>query len=260
MNRTSPDLRIAGAALLLALLGGCAQMERLGIGRGAPPPPLPSQPEVTPTPEQSAALSGLRTATLGTPDDPALLIALAEAAEGAGQIREAMAAADRAVTIAAPTPARLLVQGRLALRVGDAAKSAAAFRAALEAEPNRIEALTGLGVALDLLGQPAEAQDHLRRALAQRPRDWGMRGNLAFSLINADDPAGALALLEEAERDARAPQRARHNLAMALVGTGDRERAIRILRTDMGPTEAESLTLEFDRYLEQARRRRTAAR
>lgn len=241
--------RLLAAALLLLGLAGCEALQR------PPTPPPPEAGGPPPPPGTAGSLPALRTAVLARPEDAAGYAALAEAAQAAGELREASAAIGRALAIGPPNPRWLLLEARLALRLADPARAAAAYRAVLATEPTRIEALTGLGVSLTLLGQHAEAQVQLRTALQQRPRDWSMRSNLGFALVSAGDPAAAVLLLVEAERDIRAPQMAKHNLALALIAAGERERAVRLIRTDMGPTEAEQLAHDLERYAESLRNR-----
>ena len=236
-------MRLLAAMLLLFGLAGCA-----ATPRPAETPPAAEAGGPPPPPGAASSLRALRTGVLARPEDAAGYAALAEAAQAAGELHEASAAIGRALAIGPPNPRWLLLQARLALSLADPAKAATAYRAMLAAEPNRIEALTGLGVSLTLLGQHAEAEAQLRAALQQRPRDWSMRSNLGFALVSAGDPAAAVRLLAEAERDIRAPQMAKHNLALALIATGERERAVRLIRTDMGPTEAEQLAHDLEAY------------
>jgi hypothetical protein len=55
----------------------------------------------------------------------------------------------------------------------------------------------------------------------------------------------AAQLLRDAETDPATPRRARHNLALAFAASGEEARAVRLLRLEMGPVEAETLTTEM---------------
>ncbi len=243
-----PGPAVCRAALLvLALLvAGCATQRPDGT-------PSQAAPEA-----MTGDLLGARAAARARPNDAAAQTILAEAALSAGALPEAQTAIDRAIAIGPATADRLVLQGRLALQLSDPVKAEAAYAAAEVASPNRVEVLNGAGVALGLLGRNAEAETKLRAALAQRPGDWVIRGNLAFVLVNAENARAAVAVLADAERDAAAPSRAKQNLALALVASGERDRALRVLRTDMGRVEAIELANAFARYAEGVRDQRAA--
>src|SRR3982751_236876 len=57
-----------------------------------------------------------------------------------------------------------------ALARKDAESAAASFRTALEANPKDARALTGAGLAAQLLGRPAEAREDYLRAIQNDPR------------------------------------------------------------------------------------------
>lgn len=238
--------------LILLLSAGCAST--------APPAP-PSLSwaarlrlvEAMPAQTQSEAeLAVLRQAAREAPRDAALLGRLARAAEQAGQPAEALAALDQLGTLEGGGEAqeleRDLTRGRLALQAGQSARAATAYEAALRRQPGRVEALTGLGVALDLRPDAAAAEPWHRAALAAAPGDWGVRSNAGLSRLLAGRAGEAVTLLAPAEQDRAAPRRARHNLALALVADGQQARATALLRQEMPEEEAARLSGAFARF------------
>ncbi|MFL5253997.1 MAG: tetratricopeptide repeat protein [Rhodopila sp.] len=193
----------------------------------------------------NAALHLLRASAQRTPDDALAQERYGLAAERARLYSEALAALDRAVQVGGPIPARLVEQGRIALEAGDMPAAVQAYTRALEREPANISALNGLGVAEDLQRRHAEAQAHYREALRLAPNDWGIRNNLALSLLMSGRAGQACEVLADAATDPAAPRQARHNLGLALVAAGKREDAIRVLRIDTPAPEAAAMADEF---------------
>ena len=64
----------------------------------------------------------------------------------------------------------------------DPSAAEAAFTAVIAQEPNNIAALSNLGIARDLQGHHAEAQDAYRRALVAAPETADVKVNLDLSL------------------------------------------------------------------------------
>nr|WP_241671483.1 hypothetical protein [Dankookia rubra] len=193
----------------------------------------------------AASVEVLREAVQRAPQDGALREKLALAAERAGRDGEAAQALGEAIALLGPTPSRLLALGRLELRAGNAAAAAAAFADANARAPGNPAVLGSLGLAQDLSGDPARAQDAYRAALLLAPRDWGIRANYAMSLLLTGQAGTAAEMLAEAEYAPDAPRRARHNLALALAATARPDRAVRLLRLDMGPAEAAAMGQEL---------------
>jgi tetratricopeptide (TPR) repeat protein len=78
-------------------------------------------------------------------------------------------------------------QGRAALREGRFAEAAARFEQALAEDPERVGALTGLGVARYKQGDLPEAAEALARAVARAPRDGAARLYLALAHLRMGD-------------------------------------------------------------------------
>ena len=250
MVRNAPSKRLrhhlVGLAVLLpACLAGCAS-------RPASPAPslsLESRLRLAEALEggagNPASVEVLRQAVRERPRDAALRERLALAAERAGMEAEAAQAMREAMILDGPSRSRLLALGRLQLRMSDAAAAAATFSEARAMAPSDPAVLDALGLAQDLAGNAAQAQESYRAAMALAPRNWGVRANYAMSLLLSGQAPKAVEVLAEAEYAPAAPHRARHNLALALVTSGRPERALRLLRLDMGPTEAEQVCEEM---------------
>ena len=198
------------------------------------------RPEGDPT-----VLDALREAARQAPDDAVAQERYGLAAEQARRYPEALAALNRALAVGGAVPARLIARGRVAIEMGDIPAAALAYRQALERDPANIQALSGLGVTEDQENHHADAQAHYREALRLAPGDWGVRSNLALSLLMSDRPSDASAALAGAADDPVAPRRARQNLALALVAVGDRDKAVKILMKELPPAEASALASEF---------------
>jgi Flp pilus assembly protein TadD len=245
---TNPHgFRVVPLLALGLLLAGCVptahapgltpatQSRLLDPGSGAP----------TEQASDVAELELLRTVARDSPDDAAAQERLAAALERARLYPEALTAVNRAVALGGAPAQRLQLQGRIALEAGELATAAAAYRAALAAGPPSVGALSGLGITQDLMHRHAEAQALYDQALRLSPSDWGVRSNLAMSLMMSGKPEAATEALANAGIDPTAPRRARHDLALALVAAGRRDQAIRVLQTDMPAADATALADEF---------------
>ena len=106
----------------------------------------------------------------------------------------------------------LLGLGRTRAANDDAAGAAAAFREALEKDPELSAALGGLGQALAAQGDDAGALPQLERALAIDPGDVAARRTLAQVHARGGNSQAALQVLEAPELPAAVPGRERAGL------------------------------------------------
>lgn len=192
-----------------------------------------------------AALAVLKEAVAQRPRDAALQEQLAIAAEQAGDYGDAIQALRAAAALQGPGLGRSLALGRLELRNDNPTAAVVAYQEAIRLAPGGVAALGGLGLAHDMTGDHALAQTAYRSALTIAPRNWTIRGNLAMSLMLSRQAAAAADSLAEAEFLPGVPRQARHNLALALVALGKRDRMIRVLRLDMGQAEAVAVGQEL---------------
>lgn len=99
--------------------------------------------------------------------------------------------------------------------------------------PKNARALVGRGVALDMLGRHAEAQEQYRAALAQVPHDMGATSNLALSLAVTGQYDEGIRLLTPLARAPNATSRIRQNLALIYGLKGDDAAARALNRVDL---------------------------
>ncbi len=218
-------------------------------GCGRVPNPLLARQQAPAVPA-ARPIDQLRAAAQASPDDRFAQARLADAAEAAGLHAEASAALQRVIDLDGSTPERLVRLGTMHLRAGNLAAAEAAFSGARAIAPRHAGAHAGLALTFDMLGDTARAQEAYRQARIVAPNDWTIRSNQAVSLLLAKRLPEAERTLAPAEREADAPQRARHNLALILAARGEHARVVRLLRRDSAATDAEALALEFKNFAE----------
>ena len=171
-----------------------------------------------------------------SPDDTHALLIRGDALTQLAQNEQAASTFQRALR---KDPAS--VHGKLGLArirlTTDPNDAVGLLRDILHTEPNNISALTDLGVALDLLGQHAEAQTFYRRVMRDNPDNVAVRVNLSLSLAMSGDSAEALRLIEPLARDRSAPIKIRHNYAAILTMAGRRSEAASVLKGDLSPED-----------------------
>lgn len=236
------------AALAALLLAGC---QAAGPAAPAPPSQLSLQARLRLAEATDAQQGGsvatyavLSEAAAAAPDDIPLqerFAAVAEANERWAEAAEAL----RRVIARAPTAERLMRLGRLELRLGQPS-AVQTWRRAVASGGRSVEALNGLGLAHDMLGDHAAAQAAYREALAIDPTSWTVAANLGMSLLLTRRPEAAAEVLARAETDPAAPPRARHNLAIAFAMSGQEARMLRLLRAEGGRTPQQVETLAAD--------------
>jgi Flp pilus assembly protein TadD len=107
--------------------------------------------------------------------------------------------------------------GRSLLAIGDVTGAMAAFRQALVAAPQSIDALNGLGACYDRMGRYDLSRNYYDAALAIDPGAAITLNNLGYSLFLAADYTGAIPLLQRAAAsdDAAVNRNARRLLVLA---------------------------------------------
>jgi Flp pilus assembly protein TadD len=101
--------------------------------------------------------------------------------------------------------------------------------------------LRDLGVALDMLGRPAEAEAAYRRGLALAPADASLHGNLALSLAITGDNAGAEREIQAAIASPFPDARQQANEVLVLAVIGDDQRARDFGAQTLGEQETDAL-------------------
>ena len=160
-----------------------------------------------------------REASTANPDDAAAWAGLGQALVESGHAADALAALDRAATLAPGRADIARLRGRATLALGRVADARAAFTAATTEAPADPRGWTGLGVALDLGGDHRAAQIAYGRALAADPLNLAARNDLALSLALDGKLADAANRLRPLADAADAPARVRANLAFVEAAT-----------------------------------------
>ncbi len=127
--------------------------------------------------------------------------------------------------------------GRVQLR-DNPSVAEASFLRALQRDPRNVIALNNLGIARDLQGHHARAQEAYRQALGIMPSDAAASTNLGLSLALSGDAGQAVQILQPLASDPAAPMRLRHDLALAMTLAGDSAGAKRMLSGDLSAPEA----------------------
>ncbi|CAK0762794.1 protein O-GlcNAc transferase [uncultured Gammaproteobacteria bacterium] len=122
-----------------------------------------------------------------------------------------------------PEVAGLVAAARRLLAQGQVTGAVAGFRRAAELQPESVEILSSLGVALQAQGELIEAIALQRRAVGLRPDFAGAHYNLGAALMAADDPLGAEAAFRAALD--RMPELAEAWCNLATLLNGDHRAA-----------------------------------
>jgi tetratricopeptide (TPR) repeat protein len=115
---------------------------------------------------------------------------------------------------------RFFSEGRTALLDGRPAQAEAAFRQALELDPDWIDALIGLGDSLADQGQQAAAEQVFRDAIQREPSNGAAHLRLANCLLKQEKHKPAVEAFEQAVRYLPLSPEAHNGLAGALTKIG----------------------------------------
>lgn len=165
--------------------------------------------------DAGAEIAALRRVTRLAPVWPFAHLELAKALARDGQGEEAVAMADRAVTLAPRDLATIEVAVAVANETGDTAAAQRHLQTALALRPADISIGKALALSLSRQRLFVEAEPHWRRALAQYPDDPFVLGWLGASLIGLERRTEACPLLERAIELAPDNPALRFNLAIA---------------------------------------------
>ena len=211
------------ALLALVPLAGCAG----GSSASLREPDRESRLRVAAVAEASGqtdiALSIYAAAAAAEPGKAEAQAHFAAALLRAGDTARADEVLSRALSRHPDDPALLNQLGRLRLRTEATEAALSLFDRLLASVPRNASGLDGRGVALDLLGRHAEAQQSYRAALAVAPSSITAGNNLAMSLMLTGRPAEARELLQVLARRSGAPPRVAVNLAVARAAAGEQE-------------------------------------
>jgi tetratricopeptide (TPR) repeat protein/tRNA A-37 threonylcarbamoyl transferase component Bud32 len=138
----------------------------------------------------------------------------------------AIAAAMRAAELEPELESVRETRGRIELLLGRPREAAAAFGAALAAQPNAVEAQLGLALALERQGLADEAEHAYRRAVEIQPGWWSTHSHLGVFHLRRGELDAAVASFREAVRLSPDNTRAILNLGIAYQQQGRHEAAI----------------------------------
>ncbi|WP_414445592.1 tetratricopeptide repeat protein [Burkholderia sp. 22PA0106] len=241
---------------MLATAGAVAAMSACSSGGGIayksqPAPNFDTRNLDNPASEDRIARSALQSGDLDVatttftriveknPHSVSGLTGLGDTLYMAGDLTRAGVYYDKALAVDANAPAALMGRARVCLRLRQFDVSIASFRRVLELQPNLPLAQAGLGAALDLKGDHAEAQAFLRDALTHNPGDPAISINLGMSLIMAGRARDAVDVLTDVTRFPSAPPQAAHDLALAYGMLGNTQAASELLSRDLSAADVD---------------------
>jgi len=171
-----------------------------------------------------------------SPDNTQALVVQGEALTELGRLPEAEASFNAALAPNRRSIRALVGLGRVKL-ASDPQAAEALFLEALQREPRNAVALNDLGIARDLQGRHADAQQAYEQALGVDSAMTGAQVNLALSMAMSGKSGDAIRLLRPMASEPGASPQVRHDLAAVLAMSGDRAGAEQILSKDLSPAE-----------------------
>ena len=114
---------------------------------------------------------------------------------------------------------------------GDGARAEAAYRAALEIDPDWAPAYANLADLMRESGRDAEGERYLRSGLARQPRNAALHFGLGLNLVRRHDLEAALAELARAVELAPDEPRFSYTYAVGLDDGGRTRQALAVVRT-----------------------------
>lgn len=161
------------------------------------------------TGKNGQALAVMQQVAINNPTDREVLAAYGKAQAGAGQLEQALGTITRAQTPDRPDWRLESARGAVLDQLGRTDEARAAYRSALDIQPNEPSVLSNLGMSYLLGGDLKTAETYLRTAAAQPGADSRVRQNLALVI-------GLQGRFDEAEQIARRelrPEQADANVA-----------------------------------------------
>jgi Flp pilus assembly protein TadD len=248
MNNVGSEVRWLCAAALLLTMAACAAKPPSG-GDLQQAPPAPALAAWAPSLHlaDAALLGGAPTIALRISDEllaknprnVSALVRRSSALIALGRAGEAATSLSKAIEIDPKDTKTLIGLGRLRI-VQDPAAAEALFARAIILDPQDAIGLSNLGVARDLQGRHAAAQEAYRMALGVDPTSVPAQVNLGLSMALSGDPSAAVRLLQPLAAAPDAAPRIRQNLALALALSGRRNEASAVLGHDLPSDQVRS--------------------
>ena len=133
--------------------------------------------------------------------------------------------------------------GRARLALGQASMAERDFQCAIQAQPENLPALNGLGVAYNLQKRDEEARQQFEKALAIDPAYSAALNNLALSWLASGDSSKAIGLLNQSRGQGDISLQL--NLALAYVFAGHDDTAQAVLLESLEAGYAGSILEQF---------------
>lgn len=176
---------------------------------------------------------------VANPKSVAGLSGLGDTLYAVGDFTRADVQYQRALQIDPASYPSMLGAARVAIRQRRLDDAIALYRKIQALKPGDSLTCAGLGTALDLNGDHAQAQAEFRRGLKANPGDPGLSVDLGMSLILSGNPREAVNVLLDVTRYPAAPPEATQDLALAYGMLGNTEAASEILSTDLPKASVE---------------------
>jgi Flp pilus assembly protein TadD len=227
---------------LLAILAGCSTTS---LRDGAAGLDVARAALASGSPEIALKISTDRLRT--QPGDVAAMVVEGDALAALGRRAEAGAAFRQALAMQPDSVAARIGLGRLAL-ADDPPRAEALLREVVAREPRNAVALNDLGIALDLQGRHAAAQEAYRSALGAAPDMQAAMVNLALSLGLSGQAAQGADLLRPLAAAPDATPRVRHDFAIVSALAGDQQAAAQAFGADLPPDKVRAALRALDAF------------
>lgn len=173
------------------------------------------------------------------PNDAEAAVRYSMALRKIGSVEESVSVMTKAVR-RHPDNADINLETGRALIEGERAFEAVRYiEIALETKKGDWRALSAYGVALDQIGEHAEARQKYDAAMLAQPGAVSVMSNKGLSFAMSGDLNAAATVLRAAATNRKADSRVRQNLALVLALKGDLKEAERLARSDLPPQIAD---------------------
>lgn len=189
-----------------------------------------------------AALYAADEALVRQPGYAAALEARGNALAAMGRNEEAQQAYLQAIAASPSAVSARLALGRLLIQINPQ-MAEATLNEVLARQPRNVAALSNIGVARDLQGRHADAQQAYRAALGADPKNTGASVNLGLSLVLSGNNVEAIAVLRPLAEGPNPNEAVLENLAAALAATGQTAEAERVMARVGAPGQAVAPTV-----------------
>ena len=169
-------------------------------------------------------------AASSAPADVTAQLHYADALARSGRINQAQGVLARQLKINPGQRDVARASALLDIMVGNTSGAIAKLDRLIAADPRDAHARMDKGVALDLSGRHAEAQEQYRQAAAADPDDISIKNDMALSMMLEGRQRDAQKLLQPVGESYDAPTRVRVNLAILYAANGDLARAQELVK------------------------------